>query len=144
MKFVGQMRRQEEEPAERRLVNCVRGEEDKCDPDLRGEYGGIERLRGLDGMSEIPKDDIDEGDRYEKESFLIGDGDEEMPNLEELVIEEEKPSGDEGANYEEYDDDLILPSMLRESIYEDEHVVIMEGGYREGGFEEDDTHNGNM
>ena len=59
-----------------------------------------------------------------------------MPILEELFIEGEITSGEEENNEEE---EMVIPSLLKEFIWEDDHVVMMEGGYREGGFEEEEN-----
>ena len=73
---------------ERRLVINVYGEEIK-------EYEDIEILRGCDGMSEFPKEDLyDYNSQDEDGSGALSDDDIEMPTLEELVVGEET-SGDE-------------------------------------------------
>ena len=88
-------------------------------------------------MSEFPKEDLyDYNSQDEDGSGAIGDDDFEMPTLEELIVGEET-SGDEDIILDE-EVEMIAPSQLREFVFEDEEVIIMEGGWGRSGLPEDE------
>ena len=117
----------ERDVGERRLILNINSEEIR-------DYENIEILRGCDGISEFPKEDLYDCNNQDEDA--ISDGDVEMPTLEELVMGEET-SGDEEIILEE-EMDMIAPSQLREFVFEDEEVVLMEGGGGRSGLPEDE------
>ena len=97
----------------------------------------IEVLRGLDGINDLPRSELYDDDSFEEEgSVVLSEGDIEMPTLEDLVVEDTLSEGDISLDGEE---DEILPSQLREFLFEDEEVIMVEGGWRRSGLPDDEN-----
>ena len=119
-----------EEVRERKVILTVEG-------NLAEKDDEIEVLRGLDGINDLPRSELYDDDSFEDEgSVVLSEGDVEMPTLEDLVVEDTLSEGDSSLDG---DEELILPSQLREFLFEDEEVIMVEGGWRRSGLPEDEN-----